>query len=91
MKKKAQSISINTIVVAAIALVVMVLVVMIFTGNMSRFRRNADACENNRGVCINVDDIQEKCSGDYKIVRRDYVCYKISGEADTSRVCCLST
>jgi hypothetical protein len=89
--KKAQSISINTIVVAAIALVVMVLVVMIFTGNMTRFRRNADACENNRGVCINVDDTQEKCTGDYKIVRRDYPCYKLNNEVDQTRVCCLST
>jgi len=88
--KKAQSISINTIVVAAIALVVMVLIVMIFTGNISRWRRSADACESNRGVCINEADIDEECTGDYKSVRREYTCFK-NNEPDPKKVCCLST
>lgn len=91
MKKKSQSISINTIVVAAIALVVMVLVVMIFTGNITRFRRSADACESNRGVCINSDDIKDKCTGDYKTVRSEYNCYKLNGEVDDTKACCLTT
>ncbi len=89
--KKAQSISINTIVVAAIALVVMVLVVMIFTSNITKFRRSADACESNRGSCINSDEIKDKCSGDYKSVRREYNCYNFKGEVDPNKVCCLST
>ena len=88
--RKAQSISINTIVVAAIALVVMVLVVMIFTGNITNFRRAADACESHRGVCIDTDDIEDECSGDYNMVRYDYVCYK-GRDPDPDRVCCIST
>jgi hypothetical protein len=89
--KKAQSISIDTIIVAAIALVVLVLVVMIFTSNITKFRRSADACESNRGFCINADSIKEKCSGDYFSVRGEYKCYNLKGEEDKTKVCCLST
>ncbi|MEM3374686.1 MAG: hypothetical protein QXE31_05720 [Candidatus Woesearchaeota archaeon] len=89
--KKAQSISINTIIVAAIALVVMILVVMIFTTNMTRFRRGADSCESHKGVCINQNEIDEKCSGDYSLVNRNYQCFKINGDIDETKVCCIKT
>ena len=89
--KKAQSISINTIVVAAIALVVMVLIVMIFTGNITKFRKGANDCYANGGKCINSDDIKETCSGEYQRVRGDYVCYKINGDPDPNKACCLTT
>ena len=88
--KKAQSISINTIVVAAIALVVMVLVIMIFTGKIINFNKSADACESNRGTCINTDDISTKCSGTYQTVRGEYTCYKANGEADSTKSCYIS-
>ena len=87
--KKAQSISINTIVVAAIALIVMVLIMMIFTGNMSRFKRNTDACENNGGRCIDSDTTEEECPAPYGKIRGDYSCYK-GTEVDKTKVCCVS-
>lgn len=89
MMKKAQSISINTIVVAAIALVVMVLVVMIFTGNITKFRKSADACESNSGRCINSDDVKDKCGQYFNSVRTDYNCYKLNGDVDETKICCL--
>ncbi len=87
--KKAQSISINTIVVAAIALVVMVVVIMIFTGKIINFNKQADACQNNRGTCYNADEITEKCSGTYDSIGSQYVCYKAGGEPDTTKACCI--
>jgi len=87
--KKAQSISINTIVVAAIALIVMVLIMMIFTGNMSRFKRNTDSCENNGGRCIAEDTADEECAPPYGRLRTDYVCYK-GADIDKTKTCCVS-
>jgi hypothetical protein len=86
--KKAQSISINTIVVAAIALIVMILIVMIFTGNITKWRRSADSCQSNGGSCIDKDNIDTDCSGDYNQVRREYTCFK-GTEVDNEKVCCV--
>lgn len=86
--KKAQSISINTIIVAAIAMIVMVLVVMIFTTNITKFNRGTDSCLSNRGTCISSDDVEEKCSGENNVVM-DYACYKVNGDKDSTKVCCL--
>ncbi len=85
---KAQSISINTIVIAAIALVVMVLVVMIFTNSITKFRHSADDCYANRGNCVTPD----KCVGAYSIKRTEFNCYKPgTTDVDSTKVCCLST
>jgi hypothetical protein len=89
MKKKAQSISINTIIVAAIALVVMVLVVMIFTQNITKFRNSSGRCESNGGTCVKVETADkpvlnqyENCAGVYDKPRSDYVC-------NENYICCL--
>ncbi|MEK6916532.1 MAG: hypothetical protein AABW92_02205 [Nanoarchaeota archaeon] len=89
--RKAQSISINTIVVAAIALTVMILIILITTGSLGSFRRSADECGSNGGFCIDADEISERCGNpDYDIVRRDYVCYN-GREPNPDKVCCVST
>ena len=43
--RKAQSISINTIIVAAIALIVLVVVVMVFTGRITLFGKGLDQAQ----------------------------------------------
>ena len=91
MEKKAQSLSINTIVVAAIALFVMVLLIVVVVGNMSKFRKNADACGANGGRCMDDDDVEEKCSGTYDRTRRECNCYDFRGEIEEGKVCCVST
>lgn len=48
--KKAQSISINTIVVAAIALLVLVVMIAIFGGRIRIFGQEARSCINQGGV-----------------------------------------
>jgi hypothetical protein len=89
--KKAQGISINTIVIAAIALVVMILIVMIFTGNLGKWRKSEDSCQTNGGACIPAIQIGSQCSGDYQRVRTDFVCYGADGERDPLQACCVSS
>ena len=51
LQKKAQSISINTIVVAAIALIVLVVIIAIFAGRMKIVTNNVRDCTTQKGVC----------------------------------------
>ena len=50
--KKSQSMSINVIIVAAIALAVLVILFAIFTGRMSIFKSNTDKTEAAGYACI---------------------------------------
>jgi hypothetical protein len=53
MHKKAQSISINTVVVAAIALIVLVVMIAIFAGRIKIFTGGARDCGTQGGSCAN--------------------------------------
>ena len=50
--RKAQSISINTIIIAAIALIVMIFVIIVFTGNMTNWNNKVKTCAGQGGVCV---------------------------------------
>jgi len=63
--KKAQSISINTIVVAAIALLVLVVMIAIFGGRIKIFGSEARSCANQGGI----EGCYPSCSG---IEKSDY-------------------
>ena len=64
--KRSQAISINTIVVAAIALVVLLLIVMIFTTNIKNWIESASSCDSANGQCVLEADIANLCSGEYQ-------------------------
>jgi len=51
MRKKAQGLSITTIIVAVIALVVLVVLVAIFTGRIGLFTAGTESCINLGGKC----------------------------------------
>ncbi len=51
MNKKAQSISINTIIVAVIALIVMVVMIAIFSGKINLFTGGTRSCATQQGEC----------------------------------------
>ena len=87
MKKKAQSISINTIVAAAIALVVMILIIMIFTNSFAGFKRSADACQSSGGKCVESDECVTE-GNTIRQVRTDLICYELSGDISDD-VCCV--
>jgi len=57
MRRKAQSISINTIVIAAIALIVLVVMIAVFGGRIKIFSSGAQDCETQGGKCA------ENCAG----------------------------
>lgn len=97
MKKKAQAISINVIIIAAISLVVLVIIVMIFTGNIGKWRRSTDACVASKGVCVSPADrdfngVADACQGTYESII-NAACPGADGETGTSddEVCCLRT
>ncbi|MBN1501907.1 hypothetical protein JW930_00045 [Candidatus Woesearchaeota archaeon] len=85
--KKAQGISINVIIVAAIALVVMIILVLIFTTNIRNWRESSQACASLGGVCVEratdctgeyAKIIEGSCPGEDKEDPRDdgYCCYR---------------
>ena len=55
MRRKAQGLSLNTIIIAALALLVLVIVAVIFTGRAGLFRVESGSCDNNGGQCVRTD------------------------------------
>ncbi|MBU0461866.1 MAG: hypothetical protein KJ574_04745 [Nanoarchaeota archaeon] len=83
--KKAQGMSINLIVVAAIALIILVVLVIIFVGKTGKFATQSGACA---GRCVESD---AACTGDYEKVDRFGRCLDADGKPDaTYPVCCVS-
>ena len=72
LQKKAQGLSLNVVIIAAIALIVLVVLVMIFTGRMGGFTGTIAMCSNQGGECVTINtctsDIGNKidasCDGD---------------------------
>ena len=64
MRKKAQGLSLNVIIIAAIALLVLVILAVIFMGRLGVFRKGSGDCETlggfAQGLVVKVI-IQEKC------------------------------
>lgn len=89
MAKKSQSIALNTVIIAAIALGVLVVTFMIFTNQSSGTTKTLQSCELKNGKCaeqLGYRDQTNKpsCGGDYQIplIINDPAC----GE---SKLCCL--
>ena len=55
MYKKAQGISMNVIIIAALALLVLVILSVIFMGRMGSWGTDVNSCENKGGKCFTVD------------------------------------
>jgi hypothetical protein len=82
LRKRAQGISLNTIIIAAIALLVLVIVSVIFMGRMGLFTRNSNDCLRQDGKCMD-----RACEEGY-IQHPSAVCYT-GGEPDEYQVCCV--
>ena len=54
MNKKAQGLSLNVIILAAIAIIVLVVMVVIFGGRMKLFGKGVSLCE---GICAQTKDL----------------------------------
>ncbi len=66
MAKKAQGLSLNTVVIAAIALLVLIIIASIFSGKLSLFSTDTRLCENkgDRAHCV---DAEECPAGEAKV------------------------
>ncbi len=82
--KKAQGLSLNTIVIAALVLIVLVILILILSGKMGGFKRGLDTCD---GRCVNrASDCREDETPIYTMncdVDGD-------GKADGGNYCCMS-
>jgi hypothetical protein len=82
--KKAQGISVNVIIIAAIALLVLVVLSVIFIGRMGGWGKAAGACENKGGKCINIG------TGTCAAADADYPTkYTIWDCEDKTKTCCI--
>jgi len=80
MNKRAQGLSLNMVIVAAIALIILVIIVAIFTGNLGRFGVGVSACSTKSGVC------KESCvEGETAIIAK---CPE-NGQDESLTKCCI--
>lgn len=105
MTKKAQALSMNTIIIAALALLVLAIISLIFIGKMNGARSDLNNCENNGGTCTTIGDGISSCQdkidrGDwsnpqgYTLGRQmgSYKCYNaITGNVEPNKICCSFT
>jgi len=82
--KKGQSISLNTIIIAAIALLVLVIVSLIFMARMGWFGKNSNDCEQFKGEC----DHGRNCAEGYSSHALG-VCYNSDSTRDYANTCCV--
>ena len=83
MNKKAQGMSINVIIVAAIALLVLVILSVIFIGKIGIFSETVGDCESKGGSCVLAS---ESCPSEFPQKYSPWSCPQ-SGEDDQQ--CCI--
>jgi hypothetical protein len=90
MQKKGQGISINTIVIAAVAVIVLIVLAAILVSQSSRFSRTVSNCEEVGGTCKLDTKCADPVDGFHKVTK-DAVCLKGTGKelTKTGETCCL--
>jgi hypothetical protein len=89
MNKRGAELSLNVIIIAALALLVLVIVAIIFMGRTGMFRKESGNCVNMGGYCST-----KACNGDYER-RVSYDC-NLDGDTNLNEgqtidgVCCIA-
>ncbi len=86
MMKKAQGLSVNVIIIAAIALLVLVVLSVIYIGRMGDWGTKAGDCLNKGGKCVTLtatDACKDKNEGDYPTKFTGWEC------TDKAQTCCI--
>ena len=81
MRKKAQGLSLTTIVIAALAILVLVVLAVIFTGRIGKFTQEAESCQAKGGQCVS--DTSDCLETEGNVIRSQYKC-----KEDTT--CCIA-
>ncbi|MFW6231401.1 MAG: hypothetical protein ACOC32_05255 [Nanoarchaeota archaeon] len=103
--RKAQSLSMNTIVIAALALLVLAIISLLFIGRMNTASGDINSCRSNGGVCLDSTQFGGDCSNaldptydwreayKYSAGRelRSYKCYDATGDVQPNQMCCAFT
>lgn len=90
--KKAQGLSMNVIIIAALALIVLVVLVFIFSDKLSMFGKGVSKCSGECSGNLNINSGSEICSnvnpkGTYTY-NPGRVCFGTNGER-TNQACCI--
>jgi hypothetical protein len=87
MEKKGQGLSMNVIIIAALALLVLVVLAIIFMGKMGGTVGDMRKCESMGGRCV---PIGEQCPvGWSKAGLNNVACLDSEGEVDSTMQCCI--
>lgn len=100
--RKAQALSMNTIIIAALALLVLAIISLLFIGRMNTTNQDINSCESNGGTCLAVDQYGGSCGSavnraynwakadQYSVGRtlRSYKCYDNYGDVNPDLTCC---
>jgi hypothetical protein len=87
MQKKGQGLSMNVIIITALALLVLVILMTIFMGRMNSGSRDIKTCESNGGRCF-TDDCP-KDEGWSRNPLSGVKCLNTDGTEREGEVCCI--
>lgn len=82
--RKAQGMSLNVVIIAALALLVLVVLSIILVGRVGSTRKASEACTNQGGKCVEAFE----CAGSTARIVGEYDCP--SDEGEPALVCCIS-
>lgn len=98
MQKKAQALSMNTIIIAALALLVLAIISLLFIGRMNSANTDINSCRRNGGTCVPeaLGSCTDAIDGDsslrirYSLGRElsGYRCYTSGGDIEGDMMCC---
>jgi len=92
--KKAEGLSLTTIVIAALALLVLVILSVIFVGRIGKWNERSIDCEQRGGTCYSVlEGSSCRDHGEFLIIHPDAECLKDGPDnmmvVDDEMICCI--
>ena len=86
IKRKAQGMPINVIIIAVLALIVLVVLVAIFTGRVRIFSETLQSCTAKQGRCEPYDGTFPKCPSSNQAVITNTEC---DSKKEIKLICCV--
>jgi hypothetical protein len=86
MQKKGQGLSMNVIIITALALLVLVILMTIFMGRMSSSSKDIKTCESNGGQCHTGNTCRAGWSPN---PLKSVYCVDSTGERKDNEICCI--
>jgi len=94
MSRKAMELSLNTVVIAAIALLVLIVIVLVFTGQLGKYTRGINDCKSKGGEPLQCRYTDAECMTNGGVPSGPCTFYDQDGKKDPSdsnseKVCCV--